>query len=135
MQKHPENDIITSSFFDNLKARAFPCVSAKAALAKDHVACLVVDHMACPEDDLAILHFLYEFIDAYRQTDGIFYSAAIIFKDPTELTEIAFDTLMWKRLQALSELDAINYSYDKRVDPDPGSSNFRLVLRKRHFLS
>ncbi len=133
MKTQAENDSIVSSFLDCLNAKAFPCISAKTAVAKSHVGCLVADHMACPKDDMAVLHFLYDFIDTYRCTDGIFYSAAIIFKEPIALTEIEFDTLMWKRLQALSDLDAKNYSYDKRVDPDPHSSNFSFSIKEEAF--
>ncbi len=133
MQNQTENDIIISSFFDCLNAKSFPCVSAKAALAKGHIACLVVDHMACPKDDTAILHFLHNFIDGYRCADAVFYSAAIIFKGPSALTETEFDTLLWKRLQALADHDAKNYSYDKRVDPDPVSANFSFSIKEEAF--
>lgn len=133
MQNQTENDIITSSFFDCLNAKAFPCISAKAALAKNHIVCLVADNMACPKDDMAILHFLYNFIDTYRRADEIYYSAAIIFKGPLVLTEIEFDALLWKRLQALADQDAKKYSYDKRVDPDPASENFSFSIKEEAF--
>jgi FPC/CPF motif-containing protein YcgG len=125
--------IIIDSFLGFLKDKAFPCVSARAAVAREKVDCLVVGHIACPKDDLTILHFLYDFVDAYRKSKEVFSSAAIIFEGPLDLTEELFDELLWKRLQALSNIDAVNYSYDQRVDADPASPNFSFSLKEEAF--
>ena len=45
-----------------------------------------------------------------------FHSAAILFEEPVTHSDELFDSLMWQRLQALSNLDAENYGYDPRVD-------------------
>ncbi|MEO8174066.1 MAG: guanitoxin biosynthesis heme-dependent pre-guanitoxin N-hydroxylase GntA, partial [Sediminibacterium sp.] len=68
-----------------------------------------------------------------RQSKDIFSSAAIIFEGPLELTETLFDTVLWKRLQALSDLDSQNYSYDQRVDPDPASPDFSFSIKEEAF--
>jgi FPC/CPF motif-containing protein YcgG len=111
----------------------FPCVAARESVARQQAACFVADHMACPKDDAAILDFLYNFIDNYRTGGNIFYSAAIIFKQPGIHSEEMFDQLMWQRLQALSDRDAVLYPYDKRVVPDPGSQNFSFSLKEEAF--
>lgn len=125
--------IIIDSFFDFLQDKTFPCVSARAVVAKEKLSCLVVDHMACPKDDLSILHFLYHFVDAYRSSKDVFSSAAIIFEGPLDITEELFDTLLWNRLQAISNMDAANYSYDQRVDADPTSPNFSFSIKEEAF--
>lgn len=125
--------IIIDSFLDFLKDKTFPCVSARAAVAKEKLSCLVVDHMACPKDDLSILHFLYHFVDAYRISKDVFSSAAIIFEGPLDITEEMFDTLLWKRLQAISNMDAANYAYDQRVNADPASPNFSFSIKEEAF--
>ena len=61
-----ENEPIIDAYKSFLGSKAFPCVAAKAALAKEQVQCFVADHMACPNDDTAILQFLYAFVDRYR---------------------------------------------------------------------
>lgn len=124
---------IIDSFLDFLQDKTFPCVSARAAVAKEKVSCLVVDHIACPKDDHSILHFLYDFVDAYRSSKDVFSSAAIIFEGPLDSTEELFDTLLWKRLQALSNMDAANYAYDQRVDADPASPNFSFSIKEEAF--
>ncbi|UOE36313.1 YqcI/YcgG family protein [Hymenobacter monticola] len=95
--------------------------------------CLVVDHMACPKDDAAILDFLYEFVDTYRQSEKLYHSAAIIFRGPTAPSEAMFEELFWQRLQSLANLDAQRYGYDPRVVADPASSDFSFSLKEEAF--
>jgi len=81
-----------NEYLSFLNDKAFPCVGAKAALARGQIKCMVAGHMACPKDDGAILQFLYDFVDSYREgirhqdrqgaTDGLFHSAAVLFTGP-----------------------------------------------------
>src|SRR6202050_2691366 len=115
---------IIQEYFDFLENKSFPCIGARAALAQDQIKCLVADHLSCPKDDPGILQFLYHFVDEYRASGKNYHSATILFRGPEILDEKVFDGLMWNRLQALTDLDRINYRYDPRVDADPGSANF-----------
>ena len=129
-----ENDQkIIESYLSYIEHEEFPCIAAKAALAKQQIKCFVAFHMACPNDDKNILNFLYTFIEEYRASPNLFHSAAIIFKGPMFDTEIAFDNYLWKRLQALTNLDAKNYKYDDRVDNDPNSPSFSFSLKEEAF--
>jgi FPC/CPF motif-containing protein YcgG len=128
-----ESQAIIEQYQAFLHDRAFPCIGARAALAQQHIRCMVADHMACPKDDRSILQFLYDFVDDYRNSDGLFHSAAVIFKDSDMPSEEVFDHFMWQRLQALATLDAKNYEYDRRVDPDPSSPNFSFSLKEEAF--
>ncbi len=132
MNYNRENEIITE-YTSFINTSDFPCVAARAAFARQNVKCLVVDHMACPKDDHAILNFLYSFIDDYRKSGEFFHSASIIFEGPIDIDEELFDSLLWKRLQALSDLDAQRYDYDTRVSPDPASPNFSFSLKQEAF--
>lgn len=116
-----------------LKKKGFPCIAARAALARQRVRCVVADNMACPKDDRPILQFLYRFIDDYRNTKEFYNSAAVIFGNPGNITEEEFDELLWKRLQALSNLDAANYAFDKRVSNLPSSLHFSFSLGEEAF--
>ncbi len=127
------NDKIIEDFKGYIEEKTFVCIAAKAALAKNQVKSLVVNHMACPFEDHFILQFLYSFIDGYRTAKNMYHSAAIIFKQPDELNEELFDQLLWQRLQALSQLDAQNYPYDKRVDCNPASADFSFSLKEEAF--
>jgi len=128
-----ESQTIIKEYLAFLDNKAFPCVGAKAALARQHIKCMVADHMECPKDDLTILQFLYDFVDEYRNSNEIFHSAAIIFKAPALLNEAHFDELLWKRLQALADLDKRNYHHDQRVNADPSSAHFSFSLKEEAF--
>lgn len=116
-----------------INAGNFPCLMAKSALHSGHLECLTVKHMACPANDGDILGFLYRFADLYKQQDSGYHSAAVIFEQPQELQEAQFDQLLWQRLQALADLDALRYSYDQRVSADPSDENFSFSLKQEAF--
>jgi FPC/CPF motif-containing protein YcgG len=124
---------IVEEYYAFLKNKAFPCIAARAAQSRQQIKCIVADHMGCPKDDRAILKFLYDFVDEYRNSKQSFLSAAIIFTTPEIKNEEMFDELLWQRIQALADLDAENYPYDKRVDADPSSANFSFSLKEEAF--
>lgn len=112
---------------------SFPCVAAKAALNKDQMKLFVAGHIACPKDDRQILDFIYEFVDGYRKADNHFHTVCIIFPEAQGLNEALFEQFMWMRLQALSDLDAVEYPYDRRVSSDPQSDLFSFSLKEEAF--
>lgn len=128
-----EKEDIIGEYVAYLKNKEFPCIAAKAALARQQVKCLVADHMACPKDDKLILDFLYDFTDDYRSAKDFYHSAAIIFKEPAVMPEELFDELLWQRLQGLSDLDAADYPFDKRVNNSPTSPKFSFSIKEEAF--
>lgn len=128
-----EPEVIEKTYKDFISNKAFPCVGAKAAQAKNQAWCIVAGNMACPAHDRQILDFIYRFTDIYRNAGGNFHSAAIIFTGPCNMTEAIFETLLWQRLQSLSDLDAAQYPYDGRVSPDPASPYFSFSLKEEAF--
>jgi FPC/CPF motif-containing protein YcgG len=128
-----QKNIYTEEYLSFINKKEFPCVAAKTALTFQQLHCLVVDHLACPKDDAAILDFLYAFVDTYRQSDKLYHSASIIFKGPEAPNEALFEELFWQRMQALSNLDAQRYGYDRRVVADPASPDFSFSLKEEAF--
>ncbi|CAN5454782.1 guanitoxin biosynthesis heme-dependent pre-guanitoxin N-hydroxylase GntA [soil metagenome] len=116
-----------------LSNKEFPCVAAKAALNKDQIRFFVAEHMACPKDDRAIFSFLSGFADDFRHMDSQFNSAVVLFKEPGNLSEEMFDSLLWKRLQSFSDTDSKINSYDKRVSSDPASPGFSFSINEEAF--
>ena len=127
------DELIIKEYSAFLGKKQFPCVAAKAALSRQHIQCMVAMHMACPAQDKIILQFLYSFVDKYRASEDSYHSAAVIFKEPVEMNEKIFDSLIWQRLNSLSSLDKQIYSHDRRVDSDPGSSHFSFSLKEEAF--
>ena len=127
--KHP----VVEEYLSFLENKEFPCIAAKAALARQQVKCMVAGNMACPKDDTGILQFLYEFVEEYRMSKDFYHTATIVFSGPQIDDEKLFDELLWQRLQALEILDAENYSYDNRVESDPSSSSFSFSIKEEAF--
>jgi uncharacterized protein len=126
-------DTIIQAYRDFLGKKSFPCIAAKASLARDQVQCMVAAHMGCPADDERILSFIYGFVEHYRESKKLYHSAAVIFRGPSIDNEHAFDALLWQRLSALALLDKNNYTHDKRVDSDPTSKKFSFSLKEEAF--
>jgi uncharacterized protein len=131
------SDVVTNTiveeYLDFIRDKYFPCVAAKAALAENQVRTMVADHLACPKNDVDILNFLYRFVDEYRVSKKFYHSAVIIFKEPQNSTEENFDQLLWKRLQAISDLDASHYNWDRRVEKDASSPDFSFSIKQEAF--
>jgi FPC/CPF motif-containing protein YcgG len=72
-------------------------------------------------------------VDDFRKSDGLYHSAAVVFKGPEAPAEAQFDDLMWQRLQSLSSNDALHHAYDNRVSSDPASGKFSFSLKGEAF--
>src|SRR5690348_1005067 len=90
----------------------FPCVAARAALARDQIKTMVCGHLACPKDDRSIAEFLHSFVNEYRAVSKMYNSAVVIFEGPPRCTEEEFDNLMWQRLQGISDHDSEKHQWD-----------------------
>lgn len=124
---------IKQQYLSFLARKEFPCIGAKAALAKGEVRIIAANHMAYPDDDRDILQHIYSFVDDIRLHTPLYATAAVIFAEPAVVTEAEFDKLFWKRLQAISDLDAVNFAYDPRVASDPESADFSFSLKEEAF--
>ncbi|HUR30397.1 MAG TPA: guanitoxin biosynthesis heme-dependent pre-guanitoxin N-hydroxylase GntA [Saprospiraceae bacterium] len=128
-----ERHVIIEEFHEHVKNKEFPCIAAHEASSKKTLRCFVADHMACPKDDHQILNFIYAFVDEFKLSSGGFHSVVIIFKEPRILDENMFDHLLWRRLQAISDMDAQRFDFDSRVSSDIGSPNFSYSLKEEAF--
>jgi FPC/CPF motif-containing protein YcgG len=126
-------NVWVDEYLEFIQNKTFPCIAAKAALANNQVQTFVADHIACPKDDTLILQFLYSFVDVYRSSKELYHSAVIIFKGPENCQEDLFERLLWTRLQAISDLDAVQYHWDKRVEKDVTSADFSFSIHEEAF--
>jgi uncharacterized protein len=128
-----QTSTIIDEYLDYIRDKDFPCIAAKAALAENKIQTLVADHLACAKDDGRILRFLYNFVETYRSSKNLYHSAVVIFKGPEKCTKEFFDTLLWKRLQAISDLDATEHCWDTRVEKDAASPDFSFSIKEEAF--
>jgi FPC/CPF motif-containing protein YcgG len=107
--------------------RAFPCVGAKAALARGTLRVLACRSIESAWDDVRIHDGLLRFAADYRDDPGLFRSFAVVFEGPDNLDEAAFERALWQRVQSLSDKDVWRgQGYDPRVSPDPSNPHFSL---------
>jgi uncharacterized protein len=124
---------IIEDYLSFISRPEFPCVAARAAFAHGQIRCTVAGNMLCPADDTHILDFIHQFVDDYRKAKSLYHSATVIFTGPEITDEECFDKMLWTRLQSISDLDALNFDYDKRVSADPASPHFSYSLKEEAF--
>jgi uncharacterized protein len=123
---HVASDYLTQSLTRFIEDKAFPCVGAKSALARQNLRFVVAQDIRAHKDDRRLWQALVEFAGVYRQSQEGFHSLAVIFSQPDDLCERAFEACLWQRLQALSDLDAQHFAYDPCVSCDAQSPDFSL---------
>tara|TARA_R110000824_G_scaffold79403_4_gene200024 strand:- start:2049 stop:2753 length:705 start_codon:yes stop_codon:yes gene_type:complete len=105
----------------------FPCVGAKSALARDNLKVIAGHCLDSGWDDLEIHRELLGWAKEYRGSSDGLRSLAVIFDGPLDLSEAAFEELLWTRIQSLADKDAwLGQTYDKRVSADPKDPHFSL---------
>lgn len=125
--RHDAQEKLEALLFAHVKADGFPCVGAKAALAKGTLAVLACDRIDSAWDDLRIHDGLLKWAEDYRRDPGLFRSFAVVFDGPGDLTETEFEAALWKRVQSLSDKDVWRgQTYDAGVSADPDNPHFSL---------
>jgi len=125
--QHEAQDALEQLLFTHVADRAFPCVGAKAALARGTLSVLACDRIDSAWDDVRIHDALLAFTEEYRRDPALFRSFAAIFEGPTDLDETAFERALWERVQSLSDKDVWRgQDYDPRVSSDPSNPHFSL---------
>ena len=124
---HAAQTALERQLFRHVEEASFPCVGAKAALARGSLKVLGANRIDSAWDDVRIHEELLRFAAAYRAEPGLFRSLAIVFEGPGDLSEQAFEEALWSRVQSLSDKDVWRgQDYDARVSPDPGNPHFSL---------
>lgn len=128
----PAHHPAVASFRDRIAESPFPCVGAKSALAQDSLQFTVAGDLRCAADDARILADLQQFAASVPRSD-LFISQVVVFPATPLLDEASFETALWARLQALSNLDRRDFAWDPEVSSDPASPRFSLSLGGRAF--
>ncbi|MDF2494380.1 guanitoxin biosynthesis heme-dependent pre-guanitoxin N-hydroxylase GntA [Sphingomonas sp.] len=125
--RHEDQDRFERLLQVHVEDRLFPCVGAKAALAKGTLNVLACNRIDSGWDDLRIHDGLLRFAAAYREEPTLFRSFAVVFNGPEDLDEPTFEQALWDRIQSLSDKDVWRgQEYDQRVSHDPEDPHFSL---------
>ena len=134
----PADSDVGAPLSERLKAHiadsAFPCVGAKAALARGGIDVFVAQSITSAWDDLPIHRSLLEFVRDYQRDRKLFRSFAVVFADDEGLSEADFEHHLWTRVQSLSDKDVwLGQDYDPRVSSDPANPHFALSFAGEAF--
>ncbi|MGC6399657.1 guanitoxin biosynthesis heme-dependent pre-guanitoxin N-hydroxylase GntA [Sphingomonas sp. FW199] len=125
--QHSAQHELEQRLFAHVEERSFPCVGAKAALARGTLSVLACDRIDSAWDDVRIHDRLMAFVEEYRRDRALYRSMAVVFDGPAELDEPAFEGALWRRVQSLSDKDVWRgQTYDPRVSADPDNPHFSL---------
>lgn len=124
---HDADHPLAHRFREFIEAAEFPCVGAKAALARDQLRIVIARDIRSAWDDLRTYSALLEFAQGYSREDRLFHSLAVIYAGGAEQSEADFEQSLWTRLQSLADKDVWHgQAYDPRVSSDPNSPHFSL---------
>ncbi len=105
----------------------FPCVGAKSALAQGNLAVEPAFSLRSARDDARIHERLVKWSRAAQAGEKGFRSLAVVFAGPIGLDERRFETALWQRLGALSELDReAGHAQAPGFSADPDHPDFAL---------
>lgn len=129
-----EGPAAAARFGDFIRETSFPCVGAKAALAHEQIEVIEARDIRSAWDDLDIHAALTRFAVRYRRDPRPFQSLAVVFAGPDAISEDAFETALWARLQSLADKDAFQgYLHDPRVSEDVANPHFGLSFGEEAF--
>lgn len=117
---------------DFIAEDSFPCVGAKAALSQDSISVVRAKDLRSGACDALITARLQAFA-AQTTHESVFLSLAVIFERTPVLSEIAFEAALWRRLQAIHDIDAQVHRWDPDVSSDPRSPDFSMSIGGRAF--
>lgn len=120
-------DVSGEELRERIADPSFPCVGAKSALARGTLKTLACHSLASGWDDMRIHRALMDWAQSYRRDPSGLRSLAVVFMQPRDLGEAAFEKMMWERLQSFADKDHwLGQSYDDRVSADPDDPHFSL---------
>ena len=113
-----------TAFVEN---RPYPCVGAKSALARGQMTIVMARDIGSAQNDATLYRAIREFAGLARGAADAFQSLVVVFEGPVDLSEAALETALWRRLQALSDIDVRQgQACDPHVSADPESPEFSL---------
>jgi len=127
----PEHDL-SSRLRDFIEASDFPCVGARAALARNALEVNEFDALGNRLNDGPLLDGLVTFARQRDRDDPeslTVHSFVAAFQGPLDSDEMRFEALLWSQLQRLHSLDARRgTAWSPEVSTDPDNPKFSLSL-------
>lgn len=125
---------LVSAIHAHIADRAFPCVGAKSAMNSGMLEVVTAWSLTSAWDDVAIHKALLDWSKQYEANSDGLRSLAVVFSEPGDLTEVAFEEAMWERIQSLSDKDQwLGQRYESGVSSDPENPHFSLSFGEKAY--
>lgn len=105
-----------------IKEKNHPCLSAQSVYNNQAIELETFENLGSKAAAILLGQRLTSFLSQERDIKGKFVTFIAVFKKPSELSEVAFEALLWKQLSLLNELD--EHPWDKTVKSDPDDPKF-----------
>jgi FPC/CPF motif-containing protein YcgG len=112
-----------NAFQEFVMRENFPCLGARATLAQGAGVVKAFGALGTFESTEALALELENFGEVTRDEGNRFSSMIAVFPETPALTEEEFDSLLWRQLQLLGNVDKISQS-DLEISSDPNDPNF-----------
>ena len=109
----------------------FPCIGARSAFTRKAYRFGLYPDLTSDSAVRAVCHDLYEFCYEFPVVDNHFITFIAMFRGPTIGSELQFEDLLWRHLQAMHDLDSTFFTWDMSVASDPKSNNFSFSIGGR----
>ncbi|MDQ3552999.1 MAG: YqcI/YcgG family protein [Chloroflexota bacterium] len=112
----------------------FSCLGARSAVSGERYRFGLYGALGEEEGTHRLARDLARFAARRQSADtGHFSTFVAAFTGPLLIREARFETLLWKQLQALHEIDARHHAWDASVSGDPGDPMFALSVGGKAF--
>lgn len=122
---------IKEKFTDFIIEKDHPCVMAQTVFSMDKVDFHIYENFGSKNIAHKILKDLKQYIENYDFESNDFLTFLAVFKGRTSFTEDEFETLLWKQLDFLHEVDTD--AWDPAVSSDPSNKDFSFSLGGKAF--
>lgn len=122
-----DRQALESAIKKHIADRAFPCVGAKSAMNSGMLEVITAWSLTSAWDDVAIHRALLAWSRKYEADGTGLRSLAVVFSEPSNLSEAEFEQALWERVQSLANKDVwLGQPYEDGVSSDPNDPHFSL---------
>ncbi len=123
---------LAREFLAFVQAPEFPCVGAKAALGRRQIEIFIGEDIRSRSCDRRLALKLRDFARRHAGR-SMFVSFVAVFRRAALLSEANFERELWRRLQALHDVDHRECAWDPAVSSDPASPHFSMSIGGKGF--
>lgn len=110
-----------------------PCVMARSVFIRDSFRLSTYGALAAPANAAMLWHDLVAFSAEFPQPVPRPVSFVACFEGPHPADELAFETALWKQLQAVHDIDQRHFDWCRDVESDPNDPSFSFSVGGRAF--